>query len=206
MRVAGVIGAALLLIGVTLIALQLLLRAFESPTSDERDLPAEPPANEETAPPDEDGEPEPLAIVEASDFDPEGDGVEHPDDVSAAYDGDVATTWETQTYFSPLEDQKPGVGIYLDLGEVVDIRQVNLNLFGSDSQVELRVAPSDAGAVPSDIESWEQVTDLEVAGDNVEHELAEPASSRYLLVWFTRLPPIGDGDYRGGIAEVEVLG
>jgi len=37
-------------------------------------------------------------------------------------------------------------------------------------------------------------------------ELDEPVTTQYVLVWFTRLPQVDSGDYKGGVAELEVLG
>jgi putative peptidoglycan lipid II flippase len=49
------------------------------------------------------------------------------------------------------------------------------------------------------------VAEFDSAGSELPVILDSPVTARYVLVWFTRLPP-QDGDFRGGVAEAEVLG
>jgi hypothetical protein len=37
-------------------------------------------------------------------------------------------------------------------------------------------------------------------------EPAEPVSTRWVVVWLTDLPPNGEGDFEGQIAELAVVG
>ena len=104
-----------------------------------------------------------------------------------------------------VELQKPGVGLYVDLGEVLDLYGVNLTLLESDADLEIRIAPEADAAPTGSEEDWDVVATVTSAEETVEIEFEDEAASRFLLVWFTRLPPV-DGDFSGGIAEVEVLG
>jgi hypothetical protein len=54
------------------------------------------------------------------DWDPEGDGVEHPERVPQATDGNPATAWTTESY-RDFSATKPGVGIVLDAGRRVEL-------------------------------------------------------------------------------------
>jgi serine/threonine-protein kinase len=54
-----------------------------------------------------------IRLGAVHDFDPYGDGQEHPEDVAKATDGDPATFWTTETYSS---FDKPGVGLVFDAG------------------------------------------------------------------------------------------
>lgn len=204
-RLLGVMAAMLLLVGATLVGLQLLLGAIDDAGDDDT---AAPPSSSATAtdPPETpQAEPTPVALGGATDFDPAGNGEENPSDVDNAIDGDPETAWTTVNYYDPLEAQKDGVGLYLDLGEAVSVREVRLTLLSADNDLQIMVAPPDAGEAPGDLDGWTPVGAVEGSEQNVTHTLDEAVSTRYVLVWFTRLP-IDDGNYRGGIAEAEVLG
>ena len=108
-------------------------------------------------------------------------------------------------YFDPIELQKPGVGIYLDLGAAVAVSGLNLTLVSPDSDIEIRAAPEAAAEPPGTIDEWTVVAEVAKTEQAVPVSLDTPVTTRYVLVWFTRLPPDG-GDFRGGVSEVEVLG
>jgi putative peptidoglycan lipid II flippase len=146
-----------------------------------------------------------MTIETVTDFDPAGSGDENPQDTSLAIDGDPGTAWNTVRYYDPLELQKPGVGIYLDLGSSVAVSGLNLRLVSADSDLEIRAAPEAAAEPPSAIDDWAVVAEIAETQEAVPVSLDAPVTTRYVLVWFTRLPPEG-GDFRGGVAEVEVLG
>ena len=101
--------------------------------------------------------------------------------------------------------QKPGVGIYLDLGAAVAVSGLNLTLVSPDSDIEIRAAPEAAAEPPGTIDEWTVVAEVAKTEQAVPVSLDTPVTTRYVLVWFTRLPPDG-GDFRGGVSEVEVLG
>ena len=198
-RALGFVVGVVLLVGLALVGLQLLLNALNSSDSDDRGSSGqgEQGATEGAA------TPEPVDIAEVADYDPSGNGEENPDDVDAATDGDSETSWSTVTYYSPLEDQKDGVGLVLDLGEQTEVAQVDLDLVGDDSDVEIRTT-DETDEHPESADEWDTAATVEGAGEEVSQTLDEPVSTRYVLVWFTRLPP-ADGDFRGGVAEAVVL-
>jgi putative peptidoglycan lipid II flippase len=154
----------------------------------------------------------PLQIAGAVDFDPESTDTvkeENPDLVPLAYDGDPETSWETLTYErSPaLGNLKSGVGIVIDLGSVQEVSQVNLTLTGLGTNVELRAAPEDATEMPTgSADDYTVVAEREREGTEAQLRPSEPVSTQFLLVWLTWLPQVEPGEYRGGIAEIEVLG
>ncbi|HEY2332746.1 MAG TPA: protein kinase, partial [Acidimicrobiales bacterium] len=57
----------------------------------------------------------PVSGVQATSFDPLGDGHENDAQVGLAVDGNPQTGWRTETYRSPLGELKDGVGIVLHL-------------------------------------------------------------------------------------------
>ncbi|NED98686.1 murein biosynthesis integral membrane protein MurJ [Phytoactinopolyspora halotolerans] len=209
-RFLGVIGAALLLVGATLLGLQLMLSAFDSDddSPSDRVLPTEDATTDPSTgspEPDEEIEPTPLELAAADYFDPFGSTPESPTAVGDAIDGDTGTAWPTLTYYSPLEDQKEGVGLYVDIGDEQGITEIQLMVLNAGADVEFRVAEEGASAPPDNIDDWELIHRAEDVGDELTHTLDEAVTSRYLLVWFTRLPPY-EGNYRSGVTEVTVLG
>src|SRR5919108_598122 len=56
-----------------------------------------------------------LAGNAATDYDPEGDGGESPDETQLAIDGNRTTVWDTERYLGGFEgSDKRGVGLYVD--------------------------------------------------------------------------------------------
>ncbi|GAA3722976.1 protein kinase family protein [Streptomyces tremellae] len=146
----------------------------------------------------------PLAITGAHDFDPPpGDGSENPGDVPKAYDGNSATSWETKRYIGEptFGNLKPGVGLVLDLGSVQQVGSVTVDFVGQTS-VELRAASADAGASPASLDGFTKIA--EGTGEKVQLKPSTPVKSRYVLVWLTKLPAVGDGGYRGSVSEIHV--
>lgn len=162
-------------------------------------------------------EPEPTTeptvaheVVESSTFDPPadgGNGDENPDNAALAHDGDATTAWRTMAYYgSPdLGGLKDGVGLVLDLGEAQDVSTVSVALLGEGSTVELRVPsdPSTDTAPTGTADEWQVLDTATDASGTVDLATGEPVRTRYVMVYFTSLPPDG-GDYRGGIYEVQV--
>ena len=150
----------------------------------------------------------PIKIVTAGDYDPLGNHEEHPELVADAYDGKRGTAWTTMEYYSDphLGKLKPGVGLWVDLGAVQPVSSVDLDLVGDGTDLSILVPrDSDANAAPSSFDAWRQVAQVSDAGSRSTVRL-DHLSSRFVLVWFTKLPPDGNGDYRGGIREITVRG
>ncbi len=150
-----------------------------------------------------------IAVAKVDDFDPKADGGsggENSAGVTLAIDGNLATAWTTDTYRTAKFSAKPGVGLLVDLGAVHSVKTVTVHLTGQGSDVDVRVPKnaSPSGA-PKTAADWRVVTAVTNAGDVATFNLGSE-TSRYLLVYFTGLPPVGNGKYQGGIAEIEVLG
>lgn len=207
LRAAVVAVAVMIGVGVFLLGLQLIeanrvpaLDPADSPTTVQNDTAVASPANEPPA------EPTPVVrpVASATDYDPLGNRSENSDRAPLAVDGDPETAWPTQTYFDPLELQKAGVGIVLDLGSPTPVGAVDLTLLGQSSDVEVRVAPEDVTELPATAEGFIQLARTEQAGTGLTLS-GGPRTTRWVLVWFTRLPPVADG-WRGGVAEAVVRG
>lgn len=147
----------------------------------------------------------PLPVVSATDFDPFGDGSEHPEDVPAAHDGDPETAWTTERYTRPdLGGLKPGVGLWFDLGapRPVGVVEIDVVTPGIDLEVyALDTAPAAAGPP----RAWgDPVTRVRDAPAAVRTQLQAGARARYWLVWITDLA--GDaGGYRAAVSAVRFV-
>lgn len=147
----------------------------------------------------------PITIVGAKDFDPFGDGVESPNDVAKAYDHDPGTYWQTSWYSrADLGGLKSGVGVVVDLGRARHVGSVKIDFIGADTAVQLMAASQATSTMPTALEGY-----TKVASGSGAQALLSPAgnvTSRYLLVWLTRLPATDDGHFRGKISEISVTG
>jgi putative peptidoglycan lipid II flippase len=149
----------------------------------------------------------PVTITGGQDFDPPpGSGEENPSEVRNAFDGKPTTTWQTMTYFDPLAEQKPGVGLIVDLGRTQDVSKVDVRLVGSPTDLELRAAPPAATTAPTgSVDDYSLVQKITDAGTLATFEPAQPVRTRFLLVWLTKLPEETDG-FKGQIAEIKAYG
>jgi hypothetical protein len=193
--------SALLIVAIGLGSWQLAdaLKSRESSTPTPTPTPT---AQPHSAPPP----PAPLTIVGAKSFDPQGDDrVESPKLVGNAYDKDASTYWETNWYSrADLGGLKDGVGLVLDLGSDHRVTSVTVDL-GGDTDLQLLAAPSGTGSQPTDLSGFTKVASGS-GGSRVTLKPASPVTSRYLLVWLTKLPPTSNGDFRGRISEISVIG
>jgi predicted Ser/Thr protein kinase len=152
-----IVGAALALAAVVGGALALRGNGGENPGAAERPAAAAP------------------RLSALADFDPEGDGSEHPEDVPAATDGDEATYWTTEGYRS---FQKSGVGLVLDAGASVDLQTLVIRSDQPGFQAEIRASSEpDRGFV--------RVSPEQRVGGQAVFPLAGEDEYRFYLVWIT---------------------
>jgi eukaryotic-like serine/threonine-protein kinase len=142
----------------------------------------------------------PIAALGSSAFDPEGDGHEHDDDVRAVIDGDPATVWTTEGYNSRTFGIKRGVGLYVDIGDVAELGQLEVTSPTNAWSATVHVAP----AVGGSLEDWGPAvaTRSGIASGDSSFDL-EGAEGRYVLLWIVDL---GDSTpARTTLAEVTVI-
>jgi serine/threonine-protein kinase len=117
-----------------------------------------------------------VRLTAQSDFDPDGDGTEHPEDISAATDGNAATYWTTETYSS---FDKPGVGIVLDAKSAVDLSELTVTTDTPGFTAVIEASnQSDVGFKP--------VSNSQPVEDEATFDL-EGGNYRYYLIWITSL-------------------
>ena len=195
MRLAFAVAAACLLLIAIVFAFN--LGRGRSPLGADPD-PA--PDSSETTP---SGTASPITGLTATDLDPQGDPPEeHPELAPLAVDGDPSTAWRTETYLQDLGPAglKTGVGLLLDLGSSQEVSDVDLTLVGEPSDVNIYLSDQ----APSGIAGLTPVATV-AAAEQERVTLDEPATGRFLVLWFTSLPA-AEGGYRGEVAEVVVRG
>jgi hypothetical protein len=143
-----------------------------------------------------------LRPVGATAFDPYGGG-QNSQFARLAIDGSAATAWHTQWYTTAkFGNLKPGTGLLIDLGRRVTITSARIMLGrakGADFQ--LRV-----GATAGSLARLRVVAHAADAGGVVHLRLARPVHDRYVLIWFTRLPPDASGTFEASVYNVRLEG
>jgi cytoskeletal protein RodZ len=129
-----------------------------------------------------------------------GDG-DDPQRAALALGGDRARPWTSQWYatahFGAL---KQGTGLLLDMGRPVTVASVRLSLVYSGADIHLRAGSK---PVPDWLHSVALVSD---AGRTAQLRPGAPVRVRYLLIWFTKLPPDNEGHYRAAVYRITVQG
>ena len=117
-----------------------------------------------------------VRLVALSDFDPDGDGTEHPEAVPAATDGSATTYWTTESYST---FDKAGVGIVLDARRGVDLSEltVTTDTPGYTAVIEASNRSDGGFKVVSDSQTVEEQTTFDLEGGDY----------RYYLIWITSL-------------------
>ena len=144
-----------------------------------------------------------LTPASATAFGPLGDSDgDNPELARLAIDGSTATAWHTQWYATAaFGNLKPGTGLLLDMGRPVTITSAQI-ILGAITGADLQLR---AGAEPvlADLQPAARATD---AGGVVTLRPARPAKARYLLLWFTQLPPDSSGTFQAIIYNVRLHG
>jgi len=147
--------------------------------------------------------PQTLSAASVAAFGPAGtaDG-DDPQNAARATSGNPATPWSSDWYTtSDFGHLQTGTGLLLDMGRTVTVSSVRLSLGASrGASLELRAGPSPALA------DLHTVATSAGPGGTVELSLASPVQARYLLIWFTKLPPDSTGTYQASIYAITVRG
>lgn len=156
----------------------------------------------------------PKMSFSATDFDPQGNLQENPDQVKYALDGNPSTYWQTMNYLQQFGPKglKLGVGLVLDLHQVSTVASVQLTLVGDGTAGSIYVLPNAPADQSGTVGTGNPVTIAGAApaasGPWATHQtvtLPAGTKGRYVVVWLTALPNVA-GSYRGAIAEVNVTG
>jgi transcriptional regulator with XRE-family HTH domain len=143
----------------------------------------------------------PLAAAEAFGPGGVGDG-DNPSGAAYVLASNPPLPWSTNWYASPKFGMlKSGTGLLLTLDHQSTITSVRIDLTRYQG-VNLQLKAAD-GTSPQD---FKVVATADNTGGTLRLTLRHPASARYLLIWFTQLPPNGDGQYQESVYHVLVNG
>jgi hypothetical protein len=138
-----------------------------------------------------------LTPVKANGFDALGlandPGNEDNAGAGNAIDTNPSTAWHTQFYdgnpvFGGL---KKGTGLILDMGKPVRLSSVQLT-FGPEPGANVNIEVGNSSSVsPQGLASFTRVAKERNAGSGTQtFQTTGSASGRYVLIWFTKLPPL----------------
>ncbi len=140
-----------------------------------------------------------LSVASVAAFGPGGG--DDAGNAALALSGDPATPWRTDWYATPdFGDLYAGTGLLLDMGRTVTVTSVRLSLGTPGASFQLR-----AGDLPV-AAALRTVAASAGGGATVDLTLTRPARARYLLIWFTKLPPDGAGTYQASVYQIAVRG
>lgn len=140
-----------------------------------------------------------LTPVSATAFGPGGtsDG-DNSQNASLALSGNPDTPWHTDWYTTArFGNLQAGTGLLVDLGRTVTATRVTIKL-GSTPGADLQIR---AGTTATDLRT---VASAANAGGTTALRLASHPRVRYVLVWFTLLPPDAAGTYQATVCDVTV--
>jgi cytoskeletal protein RodZ len=145
----------------------------------------------------------PLAPVSAAAFGPGGTAQgDNPQNAELALADNPATPWHTSWYTTAdFGNLRTGTGLLLDLGRVVTVTSARIALGGiPGADIEMR-----AGNVPAlaDLRTVARATN---AGGVVQLRPTRSVRGRYLLIWFTLLPPDSTGTFQASVYSIRLEG
>ncbi|MFZ0001416.1 MAG: hypothetical protein WAK76_18120 [Trebonia sp.] len=142
-----------------------------------------------------------LTVANATAFGPDGtsDG-DNPGMASRVLRGGGAwdSSWYATAEFGHMQS---GTGILLDMGHAVMVNSVGLVL-GAAAGADVQVRLGDA----ADLDSMSTAANMPDARGTLHLPLSSPASARYVLIWFTRLPVKSPGKYQVSLYKATVDG
>jgi Helix-turn-helix domain len=144
----------------------------------------------------------PLAITSAVAFGAAGPSQgDNPSLAPLAIDASDSTAWNTDWYATPTLNGQPGTGLLLDMGTSVTV-----------SSVQVLLGPTAGGTVQVRAGNSPSLADLPVVaqaanpGGTLTLQPSSPVTARYVLIWFTQLPPDNTGTYQAYVYNVSVSG
>lgn len=143
-----------------------------------------------------------LAVTSIAAFGPRGTADGDNPGVASRINATAAQPWYSSWYATPtFGNLKAGTGLLLDMGKAVTISSVQLVL-GSSAGADVQVRVGNEAAA-GDLTSVASASDV---GKAVRLPVTPPSQGRYVLVWFTKLPPNTQGEYQVEVYRVTVDG
>ncbi len=151
-----------------------------------------------------------LKPVSAHSFNVFGTDSENDQLAPLAIDGNPSTDWTTDFYDGnpALGGLKPGTGLILDMGKPVRLSSVQVT-FGPSigADVSIKVGNSNVHA-KSTVSTFTTVATATDIGGTHTFQASSSAQGRYVLVWFTKLPPLpgSSNRFEGQLFNIVVRG
>jgi hypothetical protein len=145
----------------------------------------------------------PLAPVSAAAFGPSGTAQgDDPQNARLALAGNPATPWHTSWYTTAhFGNLQAGTGLLLDLGRPVMVTKAQITL-GSVPGADIELRAGDVPALP-DLQTVARMTN---AAGVVQLRPTGSVHGRYLLIWFTLLPPDSAGTFQASVYSIRLEG
>lgn len=147
--------------------------------------------------------PGPLAAASATAFGPGGVAQgDDPQQASLTIDRIDRVGWRTDWYTSAnFGGLQSGTGLLLDMSAPVAVTSAQIRLgAAAGGEIQLR-----AGNRPT-LRHLHIVAQAPNPGGTLTVPVSSPISARYLLLWFTALPPDNSGHYQASVYKVSLLG
>ena len=126
-----------------------------------------------------------------------------------AIDGSSTTAWHTQFYLQnpQLGGLKKGTGLLLDMGKQVSLSSVQVT-FGPTAGANVAIEVGNSNSIsPTGLASFTKVAKRKHLGGGTQvFQTSSTPKGRYLLIWFTKLPPNNAGQFQAFIYNVVVRG
>lgn len=131
-------------------------------------------------------------------------GTSHGDSpqlANLAVKGKAATPWHSDWYATPqFGNLQSGTGLLLDMGRTVTVTGARIALgYGPGAALDLRI-----GSAPTLVRLRTAAHSTSASHEVLMH--LTPTRGRYVLVWFTRLPPDQAGTFQASVYDIKVFG
>lgn len=145
-----------------------------------------------------------LSAVSVAAFGPDGtsDG-DNANKASRVLVGNGVNAWSSLWYRTPdFGKLQAGTGLLVDMGSVVSVSRVRVVL-GDSAGADVQLRLGDRADDLSDLSTAASASDV---GGTVHLSPSSPVRARYVLIWFTRLPPDHAGTYQVLVYSIAVSG
>ncbi len=153
-----------------------------------------------------------LTPVSAHGFDAldtSGDPRDENDNLAGyAIDQNPATSWQSQYYLgSPVfGGLKAGTGLIVDMGEKVGIKSVTVT-FGSAPGADVSIMVGNHGTLAAaTLPTFTTIATADGVGGRHTFKATWAVRRRYVLIWFTKLPPVSPGKFQAQVFNVAFHG
>ncbi|MGN6796333.1 MAG: protein kinase family protein [Streptosporangiaceae bacterium] len=134
---------------------------------------------------------------------------EETQDAKYAIDGSMSTDWSSQWYASPEFGQlKAGSGLMIDMGKPVKFSIVTVT-FSAEQGAHVKLLVGDSNdRSEQNLNSMTTVASADNPTGTYTFRIQRQATGRYLVIWFTRLPPQpgSTGKYEAQVFNVVIRG